>query len=221
MAERSANPLAGVFGSPTQANAVEAQAHAQQSLTQPDQNATDATSSIRGRRAERRQARAEARAERARERREARAEARQRRVSRKAKAPNAETASKPDPPAERGRGLREARADRGRAPADTQTERPAAAEPKRAGESSTPAPRAATSTPNVSHEPASPTSGQKPAIKSVSFDLSSGIKTVRMTDRTVHEEPSDSSTVSKLGAEPSGHRLTSFVDQVGKAPSLQ
>lgn len=220
-AERSTNPLAGVFGSPTQANAAEAQAHTQQVLTQPDPNPADATSSIRGRRAERRQAQAEARAERARERREARAEARQRRLSRKAKASNAETASKADTPAERRRGLREAQAERGRTPADTQTERPAAAEPKRAGEASPPTPRAATSTPNAPPEPASPSYGPKPAIKSVSFDLSSGIKTVRMTDGTVHEEPIDSSTVSKLGAEPTGASLTSFVDQVRKAPSLQ
>jgi hypothetical protein len=102
-----------------------------------------------------------------------------------------------------------------------ETERPAAAEPKRAGEASSPAPRAVASTPNVSPEPASLTSGPKPAIKSVSFDLSSGIKTVRMTGGTVHEEPIDSSTVSKLGAEPAGASLTSFVDQVRKAPSLQ
>ena len=70
-AERAANPLAGVFGSPTQAGAAEAQARAQQALAQPAQNAADATNSIRSRRAGRRQAQAEARAERARERREA------------------------------------------------------------------------------------------------------------------------------------------------------
>ena len=61
-AERSANPLVGVFGSPIQASAAGAQAHAQQALAQPDQNAADATSSIRAHRADRRQARAEARA---------------------------------------------------------------------------------------------------------------------------------------------------------------
>ena len=34
-AERAANPLVGVFGSPTQANAAAAQARAQQALAQP------------------------------------------------------------------------------------------------------------------------------------------------------------------------------------------
>jgi hypothetical protein len=37
----------------------------------------------------------------------------------------------------------------------------------------------------------------------------------------VHEEPIDRSTVSKLGVERAGASLTSFVDQVRKAPSLQ
>src|SRR3954447_20774869 len=80
-AERAANPLAGVFGSPTQAGAAEAQARAQQALAQPAQNAADATNSIRSPRARRRQAQAEARAERARERREAETEARRSRLS--------------------------------------------------------------------------------------------------------------------------------------------
>jgi len=36
-----------------------------------------------------------------------------------------------------------------------------------------------------------------------------------MTDGTVHEEPLDSSTVSKLGSvEPAAESLTSFVEQV-------
>jgi hypothetical protein len=63
--------------------------------------------------------------------------------------------------------------------------------------------------------------GQKPAIKSVSFDLDSGIKTVFMTDGSVHEEPVDSSTASKLSAEPAGAGLTSFLDYVRKAPRPQ
>ena len=70
-------------------------------------------------------------------------------------------------------------------------------------------------------ESVSPANGQKPAIKSVSFDLSSGIKTIRMMDGTVHEEPIDSSAMSKLGSEPAGASLTSFVDQVRKAPRPQ
>jgi len=53
-------------------------------------------------------------------------------------------------------------------------------------------------------------------VKSVSFDLSSGIKTVQMTDGSVHKESIDSGTVSKLSAEPPGASLTGFVDQVRK-----
>ena len=56
---------------------------------------------------------------------------------------------------------------------------------------------------------------QKPAVKAVTFDLSSGIKTVQMTDGTIHEQPFDSSTLSKLGSmEPATESLTTFVEQV-------
>ena len=218
-AERAANPLAGVFGSPTQAGAAEAQARAQQALAQPAQNAADATNSIRSRRAGRRQAQAEARAERARERREAETETRRSRLSQKTNCPGPKTASKADTPAEHA-GLQEAQAERNRTP-DVQTERLVANEPKRAGEAVPPTPRAATSGSSPASESVSPANGQNPAIKSVSFDLSSGIKTIRMTDGTVHEEPIDSSAMSKLGSEPAGASLTSFVDQVRKAPRPQ
>ena len=49
-AERAANPLVRLFGSPTQTNATEAQARAQQVLAQPSQ-AIDLTSSVRSSRA--------------------------------------------------------------------------------------------------------------------------------------------------------------------------
>src|SRR5215207_8048967 len=52
-AERAANPLVRLFGSPTHSNATEAQARAQQVLAQPSQ-AIDLTSSVRSSRAERR-----------------------------------------------------------------------------------------------------------------------------------------------------------------------
>src|SRR5688572_12290891 len=52
-AERAANPLMQLFGSPTQTNATEAPARAQQVLAQPSQ-AIDLTSSLRSSRAERR-----------------------------------------------------------------------------------------------------------------------------------------------------------------------
>ena len=63
--------------------------------------------------------------------------------------------------------------------------------------------------------PNSPDGAQKSALKSVTFDFSSGIKTVSMTDGTIHEEPFDSSTLSTLGSlEPATERLTLSVEQV-------
>jgi hypothetical protein len=210
-AERAANPLAGVFGSPTQANAAAAQARAQQALAQPQTQpagvqparvAAETTGSVRSRaerrravaetQAERRRAQAEARAERARARREARAERRSRQA--------AEAAPKP------------ATADRGVAP-EPARERFAAAEP---GAPAAPAPPA-----QPASEAVAPKPGPKPAVKSVSFDLSSGIKTTHMMDGSVHEEPIDSGTVSKLSAEPPGGSLTGFVDQVRKPAKPQ
>ena len=56
---------------------------------------------------------------------------------------------------------------------------------------------------------------QKPFLKSITFDLSSGIKSVQMTDGTVHEEPLDSSMVSTLRSlEPAAGSLNAFVEQV-------
>jgi hypothetical protein len=56
---------------------------------------------------------------------------------------------------------------------------------------------------------------RQPALKSVTFDLSSGIKTVQLADGTVREEPLDSGTVAKLSAmEPAAESLTTFVARV-------
>jgi len=56
---------------------------------------------------------------------------------------------------------------------------------------------------------------QKPALRAITFDLGSGIKTVQMTDGTLHEEALDSSTLSKLSSiEPAAEDLTSFIEQV-------
>ena len=55
-------------------------------------------------------------------------------------------------------------------------------------------------------------------LKSVTFDLVSGIKTLRMTDGTVHEEAVDSSIVSKLGALEPAAGLNSFIEQVRTNP---
>jgi len=200
-AERAANPLVRVFGSPTQSNATEAQARAQHVLAQPSQAIDNAASS-----AESSRAGVKARAEWSRAQREARAEARQKRLSRTPQFLDDETAGKAKTPAT--------------TRPDAAAERLAAAAAKRE-ETASLAPHAAASAPGLVPEPVGSRTGPKPAIKSVSFDLASGIKTVFMTDGTVHEEPIDSSTASKLSAEPAGAGLTSFVDQVPKAPRPQ
>jgi hypothetical protein len=57
----------------------------------------------------------------------------------------------------------------------------------------------------------------KAGIKSVSFDLASGIKTTEMTDGSVHEEAFDSSALPKLGTDGRApDSLTGFVEQVRK-----
>src|SRR4051794_36168548 len=109
-AERAANPLAGVFGSPTQANAAAAQARAPPALAQtptqppggqPARVAAETTGSVHSR-AERRRAQAEARAERARARREARAERRSRQAAEAAPKPaTADRGVAPEPARER------------------------------------------------------------------------------------------------------------------------
>ena len=71
---------------------------------------------------------------------------------------------------------------------DASAERPTATDGKRA-ELASLAPHAAASAPGPVPEPAGSRAEQKPAIKSVSFDLHAGIKTELMTDGSVHEEP--------------------------------
>jgi hypothetical protein len=88
-------------------------------------------------------------------------------------------------------------------------------EAKHAGEKAGAAPQTSGLTLSPAPKSRNVQGSQKPASKSVTLDLSSGIKTVQMTDGTVHEEPLDSSTVSKLGSvEPAAESLTSFVEQV-------
>jgi hypothetical protein len=201
-AERAANPLVRLFGSPTQTNVAEAQARAQQVLTQLSQ-AIDATSSVGSSRAERRRGSAEPRADRSRARRDARAEARQKRLSQTPQLLDDETAGKAKTPAKHQRRIQEARAEPATTRSDTSAERLTATDAKRAEWASL-APHVAGSAPSPIPEPVGSRTGQKPALKSVSFDLASGIKTVFMTDGTVHEEPIDSSTASKLRTGPSG-----------------
>jgi hypothetical protein len=218
-AERAANPLVRLFGSSTQTNAAEAHARAQQVLTQMSP-AMDATGSVGSSRAERRRSGAESRAERSRGRREARAEARQRRLSQTPQLLDDETAGKAKAPGKHQRRIKEARAEPATMSPDASVERLTAMDVKHEEWASL-APHAAASGPSPVPESVGSRTGQTPAIKSISFDLASGIKTVFMTDGAVHEEPIDSSMASKLSAEPAGVGLTSFLDQVRKGPRAQ
>jgi NADH dehydrogenase/NADH:ubiquinone oxidoreductase subunit G len=57
-----------------------------------------------------------------------------------------------------------------------------------------------------------------PMVKSVYFDAETGIKTIIMTDGSVHEEPFDNSMLSRLASDDGGpSSLTAFVNQVRKA----
>ncbi|MBZ6077907.1 hypothetical protein [Microvirga puerhi] len=58
----------------------------------------------------------------------------------------------------------------------------------------------------------------KPMVKSVSFDVGSGIKTIIMSDGSIQEEPFDTGMVEKLAFEQdSSGSLTDFVKQIRKA----
>jgi len=97
--------------------------------------------------------------------------------------------------------------------ADNKPEGPPAAEQTQANaaEASQAAPEA---------KPAGTPDGQsatKPMVKSVSFDVESGIKTTIMTDGSVQEEPFDSNLLARLNAEHSGSEsLTAFVNRLRK-----
>ncbi|MCB8819880.1 prolipoprotein diacylglyceryl transferase [Microvirga rosea] len=59
--------------------------------------------------------------------------------------------------------------------------------------------------------------GSKPKVKSVSFDVESGIKTTIMSDGTIQEEPFDTAMLEKLASEQdSSGSLTEFVKQIRK-----
>lgn len=60
--------------------------------------------------------------------------------------------------------------------------------------------------------------GQAKKVRSVSFDVESGIKTTIMIDGSVEEEPFDSSVLSQLASEHgTGNSLMAFVKQLRKA----
>jgi hypothetical protein len=160
-AERAANPLAALFGSPAQTAAKEAENRARQAVAGGQPGA----------------------------------------------AAPAEAAG-PESRRESRRARREARRERALARA----ERPA---PRPAIQASVVAKSAATTgaVTAVAKDPA-PAGAPAPAVKSVFYDLSSGIKTVQMSDGTVHEEPFDTSAMPRLGADPGN--LTDFVNGLRK-----
>jgi hypothetical protein len=173
-AERAANPLAALFGSPAQTAAREAEARVKQGPA-PSGSAAEG-----------------------------------------------ETAAAPEARRERRRALREAgreRAALARAAARTPKPPPmlvsAARRPERAqAATATGAAEAAKVTAKAVTKPA-PAEAPASAVKSVFYDLSSGIKTVQMSDGTVHEELFDTSNVPALGAGAAGN-LTDFVNGLRK-----
>jgi len=64
--------------------------------------------------------------------------------------------------------------------------------------------------------------GRPPTIKSVSFDVGSGIKTTVMTDGSIREEPFDSSTLAQIDDDPEdADSLNAFVNRLRKAVSVE
>ncbi|QFU16971.1 hypothetical protein [Microvirga thermotolerans] len=62
------------------------------------------------------------------------------------------------------------------------------------------------------------TTGTQPMVKSVSFDVESGIKTIIMSDGSIQEEPFDTATIAKLAFEQdSSGSLSDFVNRIRKA----
>jgi hypothetical protein len=112
------------------------------------------------------------------------------------------------------------------APAEEATETtaaeqaPAAPAPDPVPAAATPAPAAPAPVPIA--EPIVQNQGSQAAIKSVSFDFASGIRTTIMSDGSIHEEPFDSSTLAKLEAAPgSTGSLNAFVNQLRRAVSVE
>lgn len=226
-AELAANPLVGIFGSQAQREAsqararaqAETQAQAQGLVPLPAQATVDTTSSIPSASAPSTLAvgggtRDETRAERARPRREARAGHGRRWSSTQAGTAHRRTADRVHP--ERKRVVRAERIERRKTLAEGAATRPAKAE---RAEAAAAVQDAANSAPSLVAQPAARQEPPKAAVKTLSFDLGSGVKRTEMTDGTVRAEPFDSSTVWKLrSTEPAASSLAGFVDQVRKAP---
>ncbi|HEX8164806.1 MAG TPA: hypothetical protein VF601_03350 [Beijerinckiaceae bacterium] len=163
-AERAANPLAAIFGSPAQSAAKEAETRVRQAVSGEPAAVPEAAAAAESR--ESRRARREARRERA----LARAAARKPVVQ-------ATAARRPE-----------------RAPAEAAA-KVAVPEPAAAGPQGTD-PRAS-------------------GVKSVFYDLATGIKTVHMADGTVHEELFDPRSLPDAGVA-AGADLTDFVNGLRK-----
>ncbi|RDI58899.1 hypothetical protein [Microvirga subterranea] len=64
--------------------------------------------------------------------------------------------------------------------------------------------------------------GTTPTIKTVSFDVASGIKTTVMSDGSIREEPFDSSTLAQIDDDPDdADSLNAFVNQLRKAVTVE
>jgi hypothetical protein len=206
-AERVANPLARIFTPPVPgqtpapaAQAEDATASVRAGRVPRTETALKSRRSAKPSRAERRRLQQEARAEKARERRELIAERRQLAAEKRRKKLLAAKAQK-DEAAQRLAAQRQAPADA----VDT-AQVVARSEPVEA--------------PKKIDDPTSTQSLRPAPAKTVSFDLSSGIKTIERTDGTLQEEPFDTAAIARLGlADPVNDKaLTDFVDQL-RAPA--
>lgn len=211
-----ASPLARLFGpQPGQGGAAGAPGPA---IEPPQQGSahSETTGSITGRNAEGRRIRDEARAEKVRERHEARAE-RRRLAARHTKAGRHDAAvgvtDNHEDAVPQHRRTTDAAADR-LATLKAEGSKRADGAARRGGGEATPAP-------HVTPELAVAKPLDKAAIKSVSFDVESGIKTVQMKDGSIHEELFDESVLLGPGKtkESDAESLTSFVNQLRRPPS--
>lgn len=209
--ERASNPLAriltppgsGQAQAPVVAPAEDTTASLRSGRVPRTQTALESRRSSKPSRAERRRLQQEARAERARGRRELMAKRRELAAEKRRKKVLAAQARK-DEAAQR---LAAQQQQQQRAADETQAAQVVArSEPAEAAKRT--------------DDPSSTQSVRPAPAKTVSFDLSSGIKTIERTDGTLQEEPFDATAVAKLGlADPVNDKaLTDFVDQL-RAPA--
>jgi hypothetical protein len=163
-AERTTNPLASVFGSPAQQEAIEAKARLDQLIAEQDRSA----------------------------------EARRQRAAKAART------EQPKKQAE----------DQNPASTEEKTVSSAPQAPKDEPTKDVPA---KTASADDASDPASSQASQKPAVKSLSFDGESGIKTVIMTDGSIHEEPFDTNILSSLADQSGRSSLTAYLNGFRKS----